>query len=86
MKKYELVFMVKNDAHGQQTIELMQEALNRTTYKMTLRGRHSSRKSLYNQIGKEWRRHSQNDVPVRYAERIACYIVKKNPLIRSYSR
>jgi hypothetical protein len=37
------------------------------------RGRHSNRKAV---LGNWWRKHSQNDIPWRLAERVSFYIVK----------
>lgn len=46
------------------------EELRREYGSIRLRGRHSDRKAV---LGWKWRRHSQNDIPIEFAERIAIY-------------
>ena len=46
------------------------EELRREYGSIRLRGRHSDRKAV---LGWKWRRHSQNDIPIKFAERIAIY-------------
>lgn len=38
------------------------------------RGRHSNRKAV---LGHWWRKHSQNDIPWRKAERVSFYLIRK---------
>lgn len=38
------------------------------------RGRHSNRKSV---LGSGWRKHNQNDIPWRQAERVSFYLISK---------
>ena len=46
------------------------EKLKQEHGSLRLRGRHSDRKAV---LGWMWRKYSQNDIPWRYAERIAVY-------------
>ena len=46
------------------------EKLKQEHGSLRLRCRHSDRKAV---LGGMWRKHSQNDIPWRYAERIAVY-------------
>ena len=46
------------------------DELRREYGSIRLRGRHSDRKAV---LGWKWRRHSQNDIPIEFAERIAIY-------------
>ncbi len=38
------------------------------------RGRHSNRKAV---LGRFWRKHNQNDIPWRQAERVSFYLIRK---------
>lgn len=38
------------------------------------RGRHSNRKAI---LGSGWRKHNQNDIPWRQAERVSFYLIRK---------
>ena len=38
------------------------------------RGRHSNRKAV---LGNGWRKHNQNDIPWRMAERVSFYLIRK---------
>ena len=55
----------------------MKKKLNKRTYNLVLRGRHSDRRKLYEEIGKKYTRYAQNDVPIKHAETIGVYIRRK---------
>ena len=50
---------------------------------VVLRGRNKDRKSV---LGHYWRRHSQNDIPWRYAQYIDVYLHPKNPNYKKAQR
>lgn len=68
------VFKVPNDANGRKFVRELKKYLNRTTYKVRVRGRHSNRKKVYAKIGKTWRKHGQNDIKLKHAETFGVYL------------
>lgn len=72
------VFKVPNDAPGRKFIRELKKYLNRSTYKVRVRGRHSDRKKLYARTGETWRDGWQNDVKLKHAETFGVYLDFKN--------
>jgi len=73
-KRYKKLFEVPNTEEGRQWINYAKTVLNRKDYYIHLRGRHSNRKFLYSFLNKVYSVLGQNEVPLKFAERIAVYI------------
>jgi len=73
----EYVFKLDNNLASKVFVWFMKKELNKRTYNLVLRGRHSDRRKLYEEIGKKYRRYTQNDVPIKHAETIGVYIRRK---------
>ena len=73
----EYVFKRKNNLTSKAFVWFMRKKLNKKTYSIVLRGRHSDRKKLYEKLGKKYVSYTQNDVPIKYAETIGVYIRRK---------
>ena len=68
------VFKVPNTAPGRKFIRELKAYLNRTTYKVRVRGRHSDRRELYRKLGITWREEGFNEVKLKHAETFGVYL------------
>lgn len=69
------VFNVPNDIPGRKFIRYLKKYLNRDTYMVRVRGRHSNRKKV---LGKNWDEFGQNDIQLKDAEKYGVYLDFKN--------
>ena len=61
--------------HSEEQIKALVKELSQTFgCQVRPRGRHSNRKAV---LGNWWRKHSQNDIPWRKAERVSFYLIRK---------
>jgi hypothetical protein len=68
MKSIKYITTIENDANID--LESIIKGFREQYGSIRVRGRHSNRKAV---LGNYWRKHSQNDIPYKYAERIAFY-------------
>ena len=68
--------MVPNNSIGKFTIKCLQRFLNKKVWRIRLRGRHSKRKNLAQEMGHN-RFQYDSYVPLKISERIAVYIYRK---------
>ena len=67
------VCKLPNTALVRAAIKLIKIGLNKTSYKLRIRGRHPNRRALYKKLGKTYITGTQNDVPVKHAAELALY-------------
>ena len=68
------VFTLPNDRESKKFIKLIRKHLNRETYGIRVRGRHSNRKQLYADKGLAWNPLSTHDVKIKDAETLGVYL------------
>jgi len=70
-------FQVDNNPEGLAEVSMIKKLFKGSDYKIISRGRNENRRKAIEAVGLTYGRHIKQDIPVKYATRLAVYIIHK---------